>query len=181
MASCGFCGSWILFGGAREGEERFCNDECRRKGLIGNLADEIPEEIIGRHVDEVHQGECPECGGEGPVDVHTSHMVWSALVLTSWYSKPKVCCRSCGVKAKLIGTALSGVLGWWGFPWGIIVTPIQICRNLGGLLSAPDPETPSEQLENLVKLQLAERIAVRRQAKRRRPADDDDFEEPDEE
>lgn len=29
-------------------------------------------------------------------------------------------------------TALSMVVGWWGFPWGLIYTPMAIITNLGG-------------------------------------------------
>lgn len=178
MASCDYCGTFILFGGAREDDQRFCNEECRQRGLLMNLADEIPDDVVGRHVDDLHQGDCPSCGGPGPVDVHTSYVVWSALVLTSWHSRPKVCCRSCGVKSKLIGTVISGLFGWWGFPWGLIVTPVQICRNLGGLLSAPDPDVPSDQLENVVKVQLAEHYADRlRRRRKSRPEPDDEDED----
>ena len=29
-------------------------------------------------------------------------------------------------------TLLSSVVGWWGFPFGFILTPVAIARNLGG-------------------------------------------------
>ena len=29
-------------------------------------------------------------------------------------------------------TVLSFFLGWWGFPWGLIYTPMAIIENLGG-------------------------------------------------
>jgi len=29
-------------------------------------------------------------------------------------------------------TLLSLILGWWGFPWGLIYTPMAIIQNLGG-------------------------------------------------
>lgn len=34
--------------------------------------------------------------------------------------------------ASLPYTLLSLVLGWWGFPWGLIYTPMAIIQNLGG-------------------------------------------------
>lgn len=34
--------------------------------------------------------------------------------------------------ASLPYTALSLILGWWGFPWGFIYTPMVLIQNLGG-------------------------------------------------
>jgi hypothetical protein len=38
-----------------------------------------------------------------------------------------------GTAGKSLGyTLLSLLLGWWGFPWGIIYTPMALITNLGG-------------------------------------------------
>jgi hypothetical protein len=34
--------------------------------------------------------------------------------------------------ASLPYTLLSLILGWWGFPWGFIYTPMAVIQNLGG-------------------------------------------------
>src|SRR3989442_771976 len=88
------------------------------------------------------------------VDVHKTHTVWSAVYLTSWKSTPNIVCRSCGTKAQLLALLSSTLLGWWGFPWGVFVTPVQIGRNIAGLLRKPDPYSPSEELLRLARLQL---------------------------
>jgi hypothetical protein len=155
MARCDYCGTNILFGGVKDEGLRFCNQTCHQHGYLLAIADQVPEDLMARHLNEAHQGNCPKCNGPGPIDVHTSHVVWSALVMTSWSSRPQVCCRKCGIKSKLGGTAISGVAGWWGFPWGVIITPIQVLRNLFGLFVSPDPEIPSKQLETIVKMNLA--------------------------
>ena len=160
MAKCDYCGTTILFGGVKEEEYRFCNQKCHENGFLLTIAKQIPDDVMEEHLKEVHDGQCPKCGGAGPIDVHTSHTVWSALVMTSWKSRPEVCCNSCGVKAKLGGAVISGLFGWWGFPWGIIMTPIQIIRNVAGLASSPDPLTPSAQLENFVRLNLASHLVA---------------------
>ena len=54
-------------------------------------------------------------------------------------------------------TAISLLFGWWGFPWGIIATPIQVTRNLGGLFSRPSAEKPSKALANILKADMAAR------------------------
>jgi hypothetical protein len=84
--------------------------------------------------------------------------VWSALFLTSWKSRPHVCCRSCGIKSQLGDAVFSLVLGWWGFPWGFIVTPIQVVRNVVGVARGVDPSKPSGQLENVVRLGIAAQV-----------------------
>ncbi|MCP3904877.1 MAG: hypothetical protein GY715_14725 [Planctomycetes bacterium] len=160
MAKCAFCGTTILFGGTGDGHYRFCNQECHQRGYLLSVADQLPDDMMAEHVDEVHQGSCPKCGGPGPIDVHLSYTVWSALVLTTWRTRPEVCCRSCGVKAKLGATVSSGVLGWWGFPWGLVATPVQVGRNVIGMFSPPDPDHPSPQLVSMVKMNLAAHLAA---------------------
>ncbi len=157
MASCDYCKSLILFGGKKKSGRTFCNDNCLQEGRLLLAADRLPQHAVDAAIDELHQGQCPQCNGPGPVDVHTSHTVWSILVMTTWRSTPHVCCRSCGRQKQLTGLVTSSLFGWWGFPWGVIFTPIQIGKNLSGLFSGPDPEVPSEQLETMARLELAVR------------------------
>lgn len=158
MARCDSCGTTILFGGVREGDLRFCNDKCHQNGFLLTMAQEVPPNLVSQHLAALHQGACPKCNGPGPVDIHTSHIVWSILVMTSWNSSPQLCCRRCGFKSKLGSAVLSGLVGWWGFPWGLIVTPIQIGRNVFGMFTPPDPAVPSSQLEQIVRVNLASQL-----------------------
>lgn len=178
MASCSYCNSMILFGGVKDGELRFCNAACQEKGHLARVAKRIPHRDVQVVLEEIHQGRCPKCNGKGPIDVHVKHTVWSAVYLTSWNSSPTVCCRSCGRKAQFGGLALSALVGWWGFPWGLIMTPVQICRNLSGICGGPNPDEPSSELENIVRLGMAAGdFGPVRGTSRRRPVseDDDDF------
>ena len=129
MNKCAYCGSTILIGGVKAGEQRFCNNNCLQNGRILAATRDIPQDVIDRQVEEVWRGNCPKCRGLGPIDVHKIHEVWSALVLTRWSTKVQVSCRSCAVKRQLGATVSSLLLGWWGFPWGLILTPVQITRN----------------------------------------------------
>ena len=158
MAKCSHCGSLILFGGKRLGDRRFCNDQCKNAAVLVRASQQLPEDLVQSKVREVHQGDCPKCHGPGPVDLHTSYQVWSALYLTSWNSRPQICCRRCGLKNQLSDTAFSLALGWWGLPWGFIVTPVQVIRNLIGVARGPDPTKPSRQLESLLRLGMASQI-----------------------
>jgi hypothetical protein len=156
MASCDYCGSSILFGGTRVGEQRYCNARCHRAGQLIQVSQQYPGDVVQKQVWEVHQRPCPVCHGQGPVDVHMGYQVWSALVVTQWKSVPRVSCRSCGIKHQVSNLLISLVAGWWGFPWGLVLTPVQVGRNLFALTKGPDPMKPSAQLEKLVRMQIGQ-------------------------
>lgn len=158
MAACSYCETPIWFGGKRDGSFRFCNNECRQKGILLSIADRMPSDIVRQHINAVHSGPCPHCNGPGPVDVHNSYRVWSALLLTSWRTQPHICCRPCAKKRQLNDTAFSLLLGWWGVPWGLLITPMQVAKNIGALRRGPDPTKATPQLQKLVKLNPAQRI-----------------------
>lgn len=155
MASCATCGSTILFGATRVGALSFCNVGCQAKGHLLVRAAQVPEAEAYAWARRIHAGPCPVCAGPGPIDNHRSHRVWSAFIVTQWHSRSHIVCRSCGVKAQLRDMAYSAVLGWWGFPWGLVMTPVQILRTLGGLASPPKGSEPSAALIQASKLELA--------------------------
>jgi hypothetical protein len=161
MAKCGYCGSTIVVGGVTAGGQRFCNNKCLGNAHILSLAKQVPAEVVDRQVEEVFRGNCPKCRGLGPVDVHKVHRVWSALVLTQWTTTPLVSCRSCALKSQLGGLLFSAALGWWGLPWGLILTPIQITRNIIGMCSESNSGQPSADLRRLVLVNIAAKSVQR--------------------
>jgi hypothetical protein len=162
MTPCDYCGTGILFNAIKQGELRFCSTKCAAKAEWVRASLAVPDAEVERQVRETHSGPCPRCGGPGPVDVHTSHRVYSALAWTSWSSHPDICCRSCGCKKYLKHGAFSFFLGWWGFPHGLIITPVQVARNLAGVLGIgePAPDTPSPSLSRMIRLSLAAKRRV---------------------
>ena len=164
MARCSACGTAILFGGSREGELRFCNAKCHAKGRLLIASRQLPPAMVTEATGNVFRGSCPKCHGPGPVDVHTSYRIWSAVFLTSWQNTPHVCCRGCGRKAQLGDLAISLFVGWWGFPWGLIMTPVQIGRNLTAIFRA-DAEQPSQALENVVRMSIVSNAMAAQAAK----------------
>jgi len=163
MAKCAYCGSMIIFGGVRDADLRFCNAKCHQKGYALMVSKEIPEDVVNKHVGEIHRGLCPKCQGSGPIDVHTSYRVYSLLVYTSWSSRPQICCRSCGMKSQIGDAIFSLLFGWWGFPWGFLLTPVQVGRNIVNLISSPEETRPSENLRNIVRLNIASNFLSERQ------------------
>lgn len=161
MPNCSACGTFILFGGSSFEGERFCNDRCLQayQDSGAGLQQYIAPESIAQLATELHRADCPQCGGAGPVDVCEGHQVWSFLVATQWRSVSKVCCRGCARKHQLYSAGLSAVAGWWGFPWGLLMTPIQIGRNVIALVSGPDASQPSPKLHGVACSMLAAQLA----------------------
>ena len=164
MAKCDYCGSTILFGGKRDANGRFCNQKCQQGGALLALARQVPDAEVQQRMWSIHQGVCPKCKGTGPVDVHLSYKVWSALVITRWSSQAQVSCRSCAMKSQAAAAAFSLALGWWGFPWGLVITPIQIGRNIHGMMRS-ESTTPSPQLEKTVRMSMVAKAAPAMAAK----------------
>src|SRR5262249_41077293 len=124
-----------------------------------SVAQQLPSDVVEQQVAKVHQGACPKCGGRGPVDIHTVYKVWSALVLTSWLNTPQLSSRSCAKRSQTGGALFSLLLGWWGFLWGLVMTPVQITRNSIAICGGPDPASPSTKLNKFVKVNLAAKLA----------------------
>ena len=157
---CAYCDTRVFFGGKREGQFTFCSETCRQAGIRLAVSQQVSDSVVNETLWAAFSGKCPRCGGPGPVDVHTSHRVYSVLVFTSWSSRVAVVCASCGRRAKVSDAILSFAFGWWGLPWGIVMTPIQCGRNIAGLLSRPDASRPSKRLERIVRLGLAEELLL---------------------
>ncbi len=110
------------------------------------VADQGTADYIQNQVLEIHQGPCPRCHKPGPVDIHTAHSIWSVIFMTQWKSQPQLSCRPCGRSEQIKAILLSSLIGWWGFPWGLLITPIQIIKNISGMLDGPKDGEPSKDL-----------------------------------
>jgi hypothetical protein len=170
MAKCGYCNSTILMGGVRSGDQRFCNSRCAQNARVLSVTQNIPADVLERKIEEVWRGNCPKCKGLGPVDVHKVHEVWSVLVLTRWTTKAQVSCHFCAIKRQLGGVAFSFFFGWWGFPWGLVLTPVQITRNIIGMSRGPDSAQPSDGLRKLVRVNMGANMLASQKAATPLPA-----------
>ena len=158
MARCSACGR-IMLGGIRIDGYRYCTQRCRKSHALISVSDMIEPDVINAFATQIHSGPCPKCKGSGPVDIHKHYQIWSALVMTRWSSRSQVSCRRCALKSQAGGLVSTLLLGWWGFPWGLIFTPVQICRNITAMVRPPNPAAPSDNLKRLAKLQLASRVS----------------------
>ena len=156
MKKCQTCNKTIFFGGRKEREYIFCSAACLEKRRVQIAADQIPDNIVLEHALNIRNGDCPKCKRRnGPIDIHTSYKVWSLIILTSWNSNPQISCRSCGTKAQIEGFVFSLFCGWWGVPFGIFVTPVQLWKNISGMVSKKNRSEPSDGLLKLTRVNLA--------------------------
>lgn len=158
MEKCNYCETTIIFGGIKDNNLIFCNKKCHEKSHLLLASRQIPNHIIEEQARKIHIGLCPKCKGAGPIDVHTSYRVYSIITQTSWQNLQNVCCRSCGIKKQIWDIIFSLTFGWWGFPWGYIMTPVQINRNIVAIFKYPNKLKPSEKLYNVVRVSLASDI-----------------------
>jgi hypothetical protein len=154
---CANCGKSILMGGVRDGARTYCCRACLDADDAGRLGALIPARFVDAHAVGIHGGNCPKCNGPGPVDVHRSHTVWSALVLTKWRTQEHIVCRRCATGRQLRSLASCTLLGWWGVPFGPVATPIQIARNFAALHANPGADGPTDALREKVRRMLVHR------------------------
>ena len=67
MAKCGYCGSTIIMGGVRAGDQRFCNKRCHQSAYILSVTKNVQPEVLELNVEAVWRGNCPKCRGQGPI------------------------------------------------------------------------------------------------------------------
>ncbi|MBN3817593.1 hypothetical protein G3N57_13670 [Paraburkholderia sp. Se-20369] len=157
MAECSNCGKTFFVGGRSIDGHRYCGATCAHRHPVLVAAERLPAVTVNRYVDDCRYGPCPVCRRDGrPIDVHATHRVVSLIFVTQWATRRHVCCRRCGRKKQAVALLMSAVCGWWGLPWGIVLTPIQIARNLLGF-ARREPRTATEQFERVVRRKLAAR------------------------
>ncbi len=155
MQTCHYCQQSIVWGGVQQDGFCYCNEKCHTNQQFKRYADSIPAEIVDPQIEAVFRGPCPECQALGMNDIHTAHTVWSAGYITEWDSQSAVSCRSCATKRQMKALIYSFIMGWWGVPYGLIITPQQIYRNIRDMNKITDPYRPSAALEQHIRLQLA--------------------------
>jgi hypothetical protein len=172
MAKCRTCKKIVLFGGKADGEYRYCNQKCLDEDLLRETSEMLPQHLVDERVHGVHQGRCPQCKkDQGPVDVHWTYSLWTFIYFTQIRSHQLVCCRSCARQGQFWASVRSLFLGVWG-PIGILMTPVQILRNISAMIGGPPPYAPSALLFQLIRRVTAEEI-LQNASIRSRLADED--------
>ncbi|RPD45181.1 hypothetical protein [Paracnuella aquatica] len=112
--------------------------EIQKRGLDENISKGIEAqnreytiEEIDAYCDLASNLSCPSCSSTTErLNATLTGEVMSFVFFTTYNKKIKVGCPSCLDKANNNALTKTALLGWWGFPWGIIRTPQAIALNL---------------------------------------------------
>jgi hypothetical protein len=96
---------------------------------------------------ELHGCPCPGCGRPGANDVRPIHRIYSAVAFTSHGHERKICCPNCARFACAKRFLQAAFLGWWGFPWGLVLTPWYLVRLGWGMAVQPESPMVSARME----------------------------------
>ncbi len=154
MGICASCKA-IKFGGIKVDGARYCNDACYQNALFRQEMLALPDDILQPMLAQMHAKDCPKCKRHGPVDIHSSFMLYSIIIISRHSATHQLCCKACGVKAQLGAALFSALCGWRSIS-GVLMTPFVILFNLWGIFLGPDGKTPSKQLGQLVARQLVQ-------------------------
>lgn len=162
MSLCAYCNADLIFHCYRANGKAYCNTSCCKQDEVRTVRiSAIPPQLLEQELRQLHQGKCPRCQGPGPVDFHHSYRVISVVVSSFHEDREHLCCRRCGLKAQASDLLLTLVIGWWDIHRsGLVMTPVQILRNLWAMINAPDPLFPSAKLRRFVEIKLSGNLAV---------------------
>ena len=153
--ACPSCGNSVLFGGIKEGNKRYCSKKCFQLDEINRIAAKIPDNIVDALVVKLHDGHCPKCHGAGPIDIHKSYSIYSVVIYTKWKTIEHLLCKKCATKQQVSDLAGSLLLGWWGIPFGILITPIISLSNVIAMMKSPGKKGPTKSLKRWARTMLA--------------------------
>lgn len=160
---CDFCGRRTGFTPIRDEGQKFCSKYCLRAARLLEVAVDIPDQEIIRHAAEIKNGPCPICHGKvSKIEARKSYWIWSIVIYTRWGMSTKVCCKKCGTQKNLISIGLCMLFGWWGIPYGLVLTPVKIISNTAAIFKRFDNKKPSTELIYETKLILAEALLNRK-------------------
>lgn len=157
--ACATCNRSILFGGKRAGSRRYCSKKCFNEDHLGRLADSVPEATVDEVVAQLRHSRCHSCRRESDLEIFKSYTVYSVIVLTSWKEKSGLSCRSCARSRQFKDMMSSLALGWWGLPFGLIITPIILLMDGVALIYNPLRKPPSKALRAHARLVAAHGLA----------------------
>lgn len=159
MAKCDSCRALIAWGGIKEEGYRYCSERCMEQGRLDRVTRAVPRDLLDRYLRAVYEGDCPQCGGPGPLDVYGATRGWIDMRIVLGERLPPISCRSCGAKTELRAVLKSAALSWW-LPFELILMPLSISQSILRMAMKRRQSGPSPQLERRVKVELA--ISCRR-------------------
>jgi hypothetical protein len=139
-------------------KERGISDDVL-KGIDAQMQ-EIDEVVLHEYTEILRKLPCPICNSSNQkLNATLKGEVISFIIMTNYEKELKIACPDCLDKENNNGMIKSLLLGWWGFPWGIIRTIQSVFFNLK-MKKRNRLETPSEYLlgfalENIGRIETA--------------------------
>ncbi|MDB5268569.1 MAG: hypothetical protein JWP58_1609 [Hymenobacter sp.] len=90
----------------------------------------VSEEGVAEYCALLQTQPCPICRSSSQrLNATMTSKVISFLVMTTWKKQFAIACPPCLDKLNRDASTTSALLGWWGFPWGIIRTVQALVAN----------------------------------------------------
>ncbi|MCJ8312244.1 MAG: hypothetical protein HRU38_08380 [Saccharospirillaceae bacterium] len=156
--ACATCNSFIIFPGKKAGKRKYCNQHCFDMDKLGRISDDVSDTDAISRANIIKVSSCPTCQQTKALEIYKSYFVYSIILFTSWKTISELSCRSCAKKQQATNLTISSLAGWWGFPFGLIVTPIIIGANIVALIKKTDQENTSKALIEYSRMSLAREI-----------------------
>lgn len=110
----------------------------------------VSEEEVLAYCAVLRAQPCPLCHATAqPLNATRTSKVLSFIVLTTWKKQFAIACPTCLDKLNREGSATSALLGWWGFPWGVIRT-IQALQANSKMTKTNHLPYPNDLLKHFV-------------------------------
>jgi hypothetical protein len=130
-------------------------NEIKRRGMNPHFATALDVQNRSHNIEEIDYYcslinglNCPICGnGTDKLNATLTAEVMSFIVLTSYRKKIHVGCPDCLDKVTNSALIKTIVLGWWGFPWGVIRSIQAIILNFKNKQSN-HADSPNERLRS---------------------------------
>ena len=124
--------------GLRPGVLEIIENEIKKRNLNPNILEGAKaqnREYSLAEITELSQKlrslPCPMCGNKtSKLNGTVMHTVKSFILFSSFRKEPIIACPDCLDKKNQESITSTALLGWWGFPWGILKTPIYIYNNI---------------------------------------------------
>lgn len=89
---------------------------------INTLVEELTIEEFDDLSQQITNHTCPTCNSDNATNISMVGEVISIILFTQYDKKIKIGCTDCLNKSNTKAQLKSSILGWWGFPFGIIQT-----------------------------------------------------------
>ncbi len=114
------------------------NAEASKRGLTERILEmrraangQVTIEELNKYCDMLQGLACPICGAvQARLNATMTHNVVSAIVITQYSKTIKLACPDCLDKQLNMSLLKTSLIGWWGFPWGIVRTIQAISENV---------------------------------------------------